>query len=214
MTHSQARLFVLGATGGTGRHVVDHALAAGHRVTALVREPERLAARPGLTVHRGDATDAPRLAALLPGHDAVICCIGAPARSRQRVREASARALVDAMATAEVSRLVVQSSFGVRESHAHLPWFLRWVVVPLWLARPFADHAAQEEIVEASDLAWTLVRPPHLSDAEGTGQVTHGWQQPGSRPMAVPRADVAGFLVELATGDAYARQPVAVTAAA
>ena len=36
------RVTVFGAAGGTGRHVVDEALAAGHEVTVLVRDPQRL----------------------------------------------------------------------------------------------------------------------------------------------------------------------------
>lgn len=51
------KLLVLGATGATGRLVVDQALVAGHTVRALVRSPQKLDARPGLDVVAGQATD-------------------------------------------------------------------------------------------------------------------------------------------------------------
>src|SRR5438093_10326483 len=72
-------LLVLGATGGTGRLVVDQALAAGHTVTALVRSPEKLAtatSQPNLRVVTGSATDPKSVAGAMKGADAVISTLG------------------------------------------------------------------------------------------------------------------------------------------
>ncbi|MEZ4237473.1 MAG: SDR family oxidoreductase [Myxococcota bacterium] len=191
-----SHLLVLGATGGTGRHLVDQALAAGHTVTALVRDPQRLPARPGLRLVRGDATDAARLDEVVPGHDAVLCAVGAPARDAGRVRERSAAALVPAMQRAGVRRLIVLSSYGVAETRAHLPWIMRWLVVPLYLGRAFADHEAQEQVVRDSGLDWTLVRPPHLHDGprRDRTRVDFAPDDPTVQPK-LSRADVAAFLL-------------------
>jgi len=54
-----ARVRVFGATGGTGRHLVEQSLAQGHAVTAFVRDPAKLGtAHANLTVVQGDAMDA------------------------------------------------------------------------------------------------------------------------------------------------------------
>ena len=76
-------LVVLGATGGTGRLVVEQALAAGHTVTALVRSPEKLTlSNPSLRVIAGQATDPSAVSRAFDGADAVISVAGlAPADS-------------------------------------------------------------------------------------------------------------------------------------
>ena len=71
------KLVVLGATGGTGRLVVEQALAAGHTVTALVRSPEGLTLRdPNLHVLAGRATDPSAVVRALDGADALISTLG------------------------------------------------------------------------------------------------------------------------------------------
>ena len=76
---SSKRIFVLGATGGTGRAIVEQARQRGHRVTAFVRSPQKLGpVGDGLTVIRGDPRNADGLRAALPGHDAVLSALGPP----------------------------------------------------------------------------------------------------------------------------------------
>src|SRR5713226_5194829 len=96
-------LVVLGATGGTGRLVVEQALAAGHTVTALVRSPEKLTLRnPNLHVIAGQATDPSAVSRALDGADALISTLGG-----------TGSVISDAAPRAGVSRVVVLSSFLV-----------------------------------------------------------------------------------------------------
>jgi len=75
-----SRLIILGATGSLGRHVLRQALAEGHRVTVLVRNPFKLPpeAQARVAVEIGDLdVIAPReLARLARGHDALVNCAG------------------------------------------------------------------------------------------------------------------------------------------
>jgi uncharacterized protein YbjT (DUF2867 family) len=70
------RILVLGATGRTGAEIVGQAVAAGHQVRALVRDPAKLGSAPAQAV-TGDATR--------PGR-------GGPRRRRRRSRTRRARA--------------------------------------------------------------------------------------------------------------------------
>ena len=70
------RVVVLGATGGTGRLLVEQAIDRGHEVVAYVRRPDALSTRPGLDVVGGQLTDEPALTAAMTGADAVLCAIG------------------------------------------------------------------------------------------------------------------------------------------
>ena len=67
------KLFVIGATGRTGREIVQQALARDHRVTAFVRSPEGITSRNGrLTVRKGNAMDESQLFEAMQNHDAVL----------------------------------------------------------------------------------------------------------------------------------------------
>ena len=76
------KIVVFGATGGTGKNVVERALADGHDVTAVARRPETVPARPRLVVAKGDVLEPDSLASAVAGADAVICAIG-PAKNSQ-----------------------------------------------------------------------------------------------------------------------------------
>lgn len=215
MSSTPLRLTLIGATGGTGSHVLQQALDAGHHVTALVRTPSKLGiTQDRLTVVEGSVLDPSATERAVRGADAVICALGAPPSSRDRIRERGTKALVDAMAAAGTRRLVVQSSHGIGETAHELPWVMRWVIVPLYLKRAFADHEAQEAVVRASGLDWTLVRPPHLADTEPAPALAHGPDfDPARMTMSIARADVARFLLAQATAPFDASSTVVVSTA-
>lgn len=206
------RLLILGATGGTGRHLTERALAAGYAVTVLVRDPSRVkVVHPRLDVVGGDASDGARLAEVVPGHDAVLFAVGAPGRDRSRIRARSTAALVPAMRNAGVRRLIALSSFGIGETRQHLPWFLRYAVVPLLLHGAFADHEEQEGLVRDSGLDWTLVRPAHLNDGAERGKLRIAFD-PTDRSVSpnVSRADVAAFMLAQVADDRWMRKAAAI----
>ena len=204
MQPESLRILVLGATGGVGRHLTEQALAAGHQVTVLVRDRSRLSStHPNLRVVVGDATSTEALAGVVRNQDAVLSALGAPGRNTSRVRERGAQALVEVMEAEGVRRLVMLSSHGIYESEAELPWFMRWVVIPLFLKPAFTDHERQEATVKArAALDWTLVRPPHLTD-DGPGPVVHGVGPAAS--MKISRASVAQFMIEQVQSTEYIR---------
>ncbi|WP_201776621.1 NAD(P)-dependent oxidoreductase [Allosalinactinospora lopnorensis] len=108
------KLAILGATGRTGRHVVEQTLERGHTVTALVRDPAKLdgTADPRLRIVRTDVMDPEALAAEFSGHEAVVSAIGPPGNVPTTVCTDSAGSIVRAMERAGVSRLVVVSASG------------------------------------------------------------------------------------------------------
>lgn len=201
-------LALFGATRGIGRHVLDQALAAGHHVTALVRDPTRLDVRhPHLRVRTGDVTELAAVSPVVQGADAVICALGAPARDRRGVRAAGTRQIVRAMEDHGVRRLLCVSVLGASETRASLPFLLRRIVFPLVLDPAVRDHEAQEQLIAASDTDWTVVRPPTLTDGPRTGRYAHGFGTDfGGLTMKVSRADVADFLLREIDRDRYVRR--------
>ncbi|MEW6522179.1 MAG: NAD(P)H-binding protein [Bacillota bacterium] len=77
------RLAVFGATGISGRLLVQQALAQGHEVRAYARNPAKLDTTcPGLQVVPGDIEDLPAIRQALAGADAVISLLGPTGRTR------------------------------------------------------------------------------------------------------------------------------------
>lgn len=160
-------ILILGATGATGVQLVQQALAKGHEVTAMVREPGKVAARPQLTVVKGNVTSTAEVAAALRGHEAVLSTLG-PRAKTDPICALAAEAVVTAMKQEGVKRLIWLSASGVGDSRAPIDkasFVFGRIIIPLLLARPYANHLRAEEIVRASELEWTVLRPLQLVDA-------------------------------------------------
>jgi putative NADH-flavin reductase len=203
-------LVVVGATGRTGRELVEQAVARGHRVTALVRNPQKLGTpRDGLTVTRGDPLSTHAVSAVLPGHDAVLSAMGPPGAGRTTVVQDSARAIVTGMKAAGMRRLLVLSVALLFPGTGLIGAALRRT-----LLRGVADDSEEmERIVRASDLDWTIVRPPRLINGPRTESyvVSVDRLPPGSGGTAsIRRADVARFLLDEAERPAHVRQIVGI----
>ena len=103
------QLFVLGATGGTDRELIGQALGRRHRITAFVRNRQKLAEREGLTVVQGDLLNAEALSVALAGQDAVVSAVGPTGLGRTTIMRDSARVAMQAMKAAGVTRLLILS---------------------------------------------------------------------------------------------------------
>ena len=190
-------LLVLGATGGTGRLVVEQALAGGHTVTALVRSPEKLAtSHPNLRVVTGSATDPESVALALGGADAVISTLGGGGS----VIADSTAAIVAAARQTGVRRVVVLSSWLVERDRMSPLLRLASGVVMGGLIK---DKSAGEQLLRQSDLDWTIVYASTLGDGPATGSTVLPEGVNWSLSQRISRADVATWLIQAATG----RQP-------
>ena len=191
------RVLVLGATGGTGRHVVEQAAVMGLEVTALVRTPGKLTVTaPALRVVVGDIrTDSPAVRNAFAGQDAVISVLGVGQSFRSHGLMAGAAPLiVAAMREHGVRRLVVTSAFGVGPTWQDTPLLPRLFGKTL-LRDIYADKAAGEAIIKASGLDWTIVYPAGLTNGPATGTVRVGERLKLSGFPRVSRANVAAVLL-------------------
>ncbi|MEE1788621.1 NAD(P)H-binding protein [Streptomyces sp. SP17BM10] len=208
------KLTVLGATGGIGRHVVRLALADGHRVTAAVRDPSRLPLRhERLTVVTADALDAASLEPVVKGADAVISGIGQAGRTDPlKPASTSARAAVAAMTATGVRRLLVVSAGPLNHGGAGQPVLASKVFTPLlWalLRDLYTDLETMERVLRESDLDWTSVRPPRLTDARGRGRTRRDVES-GPAATSVAREDVARAMIDMVTAEETFRHAVGV----
>jgi uncharacterized protein YbjT (DUF2867 family) len=199
-------LVVLGATGRTGRLVVEHALAAGHTVTALVRSPEKLTStNANLRVVTGQATETSAVSSALEGADAVISTLG----GKPSVIADSTRAIVAAARKAGVSRVVMLSTFAAERDRLDAGTRL---LTGIGMGAMLKDKSAGEEILRRSDLDWIIVYASILSDSPASGSVVvlpEGAKRGLSQKIS--RADVAAWMVEAATSVQHSRSSVGIT---
>ena len=199
-------LVILGATGGTGRLVVEQALAAGHTVTALVRSPEKLtSSNSRLRVITGLATDAQDVARALAGADALISTLGGSGS----VIADSTQAIVDAARQTGLKRVVVLSSFLVERQRLNVPMRLATGLV---MGAMVKDKTLGEEMLRSSGLDWTIIYASPLTDGPATGSVSVlAADAKWGMSHRISRADVATWLVQTVTGTQYSRRSVAIT---
>lgn len=208
------KIVVFGASGGTGRQVVAQALAAGHEVTAFVRDPAAFAMQSErLRIVRGDTlADAAAVEEAVRGQDAVVSALGRrnSFRSANLIRD-SVRNIAAAMKRAGVRRLVLVSAMGVGESRNEAPLVPR-ILYRLLLTDIFADKKAAEDELRQGDLDWTVVYPVLLTDQPLTGRYRAGEHLDLAGIPKIPRADVAHFVLALLASGEYLRKVAVISA--
>lgn len=189
------RVTIFGATGGIGGHVLKAALAAGHEVHALTRDPTKLNLR-NVSVTAGDLADGQAIDRAVDGSDAVIWAVGPSENKAGQVDlfEKAACDLVAAMKRHGVCRLVALSGAGITVAGERKPTRGRLMsgLVGL-LVRHVVESKRREYLVfRESGLDWTLVRPPRVVEGRPTGHIAASSTLVGGR---ITQADLAAFMV-------------------
>lgn len=199
------KISVFGASGRTGKPLVEQALAAGHEVTAFVRDPAKLGlSHARLQLVKGDIGDAAAVEAAIRGQDAVLITLGRAKGGRKDIMEAGAKAILPAMQKLGVRRLVTLTGAGVAQPGDAPKAFDRVMGV---LLRTFAKEVLEDskrhvELVRQSGLDWTVVRVPVLSDGPRTGKYRVGMVGTDSGAR-IARADVADFMLKAVSDPSY-----------
>ena len=200
------RVLVIGATGGTGRELVQGALGHGHQVTAFVRDPAKLQLEhANLRVAKGDVLDYATVESAMRGQDAVLSALG---HRRffypNRIQSDGMRHILRAMKACDVPRLVCETALGIGNSVGRLGLPHTFFIMPLILGFYMWDKLRQEEIIMASDRDWVIVRPGVLKNGPARNNYRHG-PDVGSYlwPVVISRADVADFMLKQLGDDTY-----------
>ena len=195
---SVRRILVLGATGGTGRHVLEQAAATELEVTTLVRNPDKLpAGGRAVRVVTGDiCTDSSTVRGAFANQDAVVSTIGLGKSFKSGGLIAKAApVIIAAMREHGVRRLIFISAFGIGPTWQDTPLVPRLFMRTL-LRDIYADKAAGEQVIRSSGLDWTIVYPTGLTDGPRTNAARVGEHLSLRGFPSVARADVAATLLK------------------
>jgi uncharacterized protein YbjT (DUF2867 family) len=196
------RVVVLGAAGQLGREVVRVLVARGHTVRAAVRRAPDPPLPGSVEIRIADALDKGEIRAAIIGFDAVVNVIGGGTLCRNDVASSASAVAVPAAQDVGVKRYIAMSAGMVA-----LDWPLfKWVLRPLIFRHILAEHRRVEEIVRASVLDWTIVRPSALTNRPPTGYVASLELQ--RRAFVTARGDVAAFIADELESGKYIRKSV------
>ncbi|MFM7851711.1 MAG: NAD(P)-dependent oxidoreductase, partial [Flammeovirgaceae bacterium] len=150
-------LLVLGATGRTGKHVVEQALRQKLRVTVLVRNPEKLkdlSSHPQLEILKGDVTNFANVYNAVQGNDAIISALGRDGKDIAPIT-CGTENIIAAIKKSEVSKLICLSSFGAGSTRPQSNWILRTMICLAGLQKSFEAKAQQELLLYKSRINFT-----------------------------------------------------------
>lgn len=205
------KIAIFGATGRTGRHILEYVLADGHKVSVLVRNPTKLP--PGkyaLTIQLGDVLDADAVDDTVFGQEVVVSALGLGDSQVQTALSSGIANIVRAMQGHGVKRFVGVAGAGILlDRHRG---GLR-VDAPDYPAvfRPYGEeHKRIYDLLQQTTLDWTLVCPPAMRDEAPTGMARTAVDQMPSGGRTVTYADVARLVYRLATTREYVSQRVAI----
>jgi putative NADH-flavin reductase len=205
------KLTIIAATGGVGRELLEQAVATGHDVTAVVRNPSRLSRQVRTVTADLAAPDPAALGSAITGTDAVLSGLGPHSNSDAGIAFQGTRAIVAAMKATGVRRIAAVSAAPVgtvpTPSRPNPPkhdpgdgFFMRYVgsrLAGLTLGKVMADLARMEDTLASSGLDWTVVRPPQLTGKPLTGTYRTAYGQNVRGGWSASRADVAQLMLRV-----------------
>jgi len=194
------KLVVFGATGGTGRCIVEQALTSGHDVVAIVRDPEGLPlSHERQRVVRADVFQSAEIVSRMAGADAVLSALGPHTyRAGTTVCSRAIQSILGAMREMGVRRLACVSAAPVGPVGKEDTLLYRYVARPLLRAvfkGLYEDLALMEGEVCRSGIDWTIFRPPRLTEGPRTGRYRLGYDQSVVGGYAISRADLADAML-------------------
>lgn len=212
------RILLLGATGRTGRHVLEEALARGHEVNALVRGADRLGPTRA-RVFDGSPYEPGQIERAIDGCEAAVSALNVsrnsdnPLSRLRAPKDLMSRSIghaIAAMRRSGLRRIAVVSSLGVGDSKPRMPAVIRGIMALTNIRHAMRDHERQEQLLMSSDLDWTIVRPALLHDGEpGELRIALTLDEPLGGKTS--RRAVASLLVQVVEEGRYIGQALSIT---
>jgi len=193
------RIAVIGANGGIGSKVVELGLNKGFHITAIVRDPSRITiTHPELEVVQCDILKKERIAGVLSGQDVIVSAIGSNSLKETVLYSKGVENIIASMQDNDVKRGLFVSASGleVNPTHSFLIRFATKHILQRILRNMYTDLTRMEAIIKRSNIDWTIVRPPRLTDQPVTGKYREAVNKILDNPKTISRANVAHYIVD------------------
>jgi len=191
---------IIGASGGIGLETVKRGLNRNHTITTLSRSEIKIEKNNSLKMILGDATHKADLLKSIQNTEAIIVTLGTSKNMKTTTLFSDfAKLIVEIHRETKINvPFIFVTGFGAGESKNYVPWLVK-MFLKYMLKDVYADKTKMEEIITASDLNWTVVRPGRLLDKELTEKYrVENKLFKGINIGGINRADVADFLIKQA----------------
>lgn len=211
-------ILVIGANGGIGRQCVQMALSAGHRVTAVLRTPSKLTlTHPNLEIVQGDIMNSASIMPCFKDKHVVISTLGVSgglgSDKPTKLYSQGAKVIEEAAKNTGPTRAFFISASAIEVSPV-LPFFIRLIIKYILqkiLKHMYADLRKMEQIVKDSDMNWTIIRPPKLTDQPETGNYRVAINKFLKNCLKISRADVAHFIIHNIANEAIYQSAIEIS---
>ena len=207
------KILVLGATGRTGRLIVEEAIKQGYELNVLVRDKNKISfGSKSIKVYQGTPVRQTDLANAMQGCDLVISALGivrasdAPWSKLITAKNFISESIKNVIAEADhqnLKRLITVSAWGVGETKKEIPFWLRWLINHTNMGPVYSEHEAEEKLLANSNLNWTAVRPVALNDSKKIKTLKVSFNNSPKPSLYISRQTVAKFIVDIVKSDQY-----------
>jgi uncharacterized protein YbjT (DUF2867 family) len=215
------KILILGATGRTGKWLVREALSAGHKINILVRNAESLTefGVNDLQIFTGIPADINVLEKAMAGCEAVISALNvsrnsdfpwAALRTPKDFLSETIAHLITLCNKLKINRILIVSAWGVGDSRPEIPGWFGWLIDKSNIGYAYADHYAQEELLKASNLNYTIVRPVGLTNSQNDKEIRVSINGSPRPSLTISRKSVAKFMIGILE-NGYSRQTVTIS---
>jgi len=209
------KILILGATGRTGRLIVEEALKHGYDLNVLVRDKNKIPFTAKIKVYHGTPARRTDLAAAMQGCDLIVSALNItrasdlpwskPITPKNFITESMQNVIAEA-GQQKLERLITISAWGVGETKQEVPFWFRWLINYTNLRFNYAEHESQEKLLAGSNLKWTAVRPVALNDSNKVKTLKVSFNNSPKPSLQISRQSVAKFIVDIVKSDKYDRK--------
>lgn len=209
-------ILLLGATGRTGRHLLQEALDRGHIVHALVRGKEKVKiAHENLRVFEGSPTDKTMLNSAMTGCEAILSALNisrnndwpwSKLRTPKEFLSSVMKIIIELAPHHHIKRILFTSAWGAAETRKDIPGWFRWFIENSNIRYPYEDHARQEGLLQQTDLEWTGIRAVGLVNSKRKKSVIVSFNSDPKPRLIIGRRSLAAFMLDVLEKNLYVRK--------
>ncbi|HEY2581959.1 MAG TPA: NAD(P)-binding oxidoreductase [Mucilaginibacter sp.] len=210
------RILILGATGRTGRFLVEETLKRGFNINVLVRDKNKIDASSNLiSVFEGIPTDKEALTNAMRGCDSVMSALNisrtsdfpwAKLRTPKSFLSDTMKNIIEATKKVSLERIIITTAWGVAETKKDVPAWFRWLIDHSNIGYPYRDHELQEELLKNSTLNWTIVRPVGLTNSLKEKCIIVTVDNSPKPTLTIGRQSVARFMINALQNNLYLKE--------
>lgn len=215
------QVLLLGATGRTGKHILEFLLKDGYAVNVLVRDKNKVQNHSGsLQIFEGDTRDEQTLRKAMSGCRAVISILNinrvtdfpwAKLKTSKTFLSDTMQNILNVARQLHPDRVITCSAWGTYETKKDIPWWFRWVINNSKIGITYKEHERQEDLLSHSEMNYTIVRPVGLTNFITEKQIRVSENNVPKPNLLISRRDTAKFMVNLLIDSTYNKRTITIS---